>query len=164
MLKIRLRSAAFLLMVLCIFSACIPVAYADEITDEPAVEEVVEETPEASGDTGTEETETETSSEIETEATTEETGETETETAGEDTGETETETTTEETEETETGSTSESTDTGTTETEPTVVYIQVPAEDELPDDLYQSYVLGCLFFFVAVILFYFCYKLFAMFF
>ena len=36
--------------------------------------------------------------------------------------------------------------------------------DEIPDDLYQAYVLGCLFFFVIVIVFYFSYKLFAMFF
>lgn len=36
--------------------------------------------------------------------------------------------------------------------------------DEIPDDLYQSYVLGCLFFFVIVIVFYFSYKLIAMFF
>lgn len=140
MLKICTRFVALWLTAFCFFAFCVPVAYADEITDEPAAgEEVVEETPEATEDTGTE-------------ATTEETGETETEATTEETGETETETTT------------ENTGTGATESEPTVVYIQVPAEDELPDDLYQSYVLGCLFFFVAVILFYFCYKLFAMFF
>lgn len=39
-----------------------------------------------------------------------------------------------------------------------------PVIDEIPDDLYQSYVLGCLFFFVIVIVFYFGYKFFAMFF
>ena len=39
-----------------------------------------------------------------------------------------------------------------------------PVIDEIPDDLYQAYVLGCLFFFVIVIVFYFSYKLFAMFF
>lgn len=140
MLKICTRFAALWLTAFCFFAFCVPVAYADEITDEPTpAEEVVEETPEATEDTSTE-------------TTTEETGETETEATGEKTGDTETETTT------------ENTDTGTTESESTVVYIQVPAEDELPDDLYQSYVLGCLFFFVVVILFYFAYKLFAMFF
>lgn len=39
-----------------------------------------------------------------------------------------------------------------------------PSVDQIPDDLYQSYVLGCLFFFVAVILFYFAYKFLKMFF
>lgn len=39
-----------------------------------------------------------------------------------------------------------------------------PVIDEIPDDVYQSYVLGCLFFFVIVVVFYFGYKFFAMFF
>lgn len=41
------------------------------------------------------------------------------------------------------------------------------AEEEvaaIPDDLYKSYVLGCLFFFVIVTVVYFSYKFFAMFF
>lgn len=136
MLKISMRFVALWLTAFCFFTFCVPVAYADEITDEPAAgEEVVEETPEATEDTGTE-------------------------TTTEETGETETEPTTEETEETG----EETTSSGSSSSEPTVVYIQVPAEDELPDDLYQSYVLGCLFFFVVVIVFYFSYKLFAMFF
>ena len=37
-------------------------------------------------------------------------------------------------------------------------------EGEITDAQYKSYVLGCLFFFVAVILFYFCYKFLRMFF
>lgn len=36
--------------------------------------------------------------------------------------------------------------------------------DDIPDDTYQAYVLGCLFFFVVVILFYFAYKFLKMFF
>lgn len=149
-------------MAFCVFMTFVPVAYADEITDEPiTVEEVVEETPE---DTETETTAEETG-DTEIETTTEETGETETETTGEETGETETETTTEETEDTGEETTSSGSSSGeTTSSEPTVVYIQVPAEDELPDDLYQSYVLGFLAFFVVVVIFYFGYKFIAMFF
>lgn len=109
MLKIRLRSVSFLLMALCIFSVSIPVAYADEITDEPAAEiEVISDSAEESSEAA-DETET-------------------------------TEESTEETEEAE------------------------PVEGEITDAQYKAYVLGCLFFFVAVTLFYFSYKLFAMFF
>lgn len=59
------------------------------------------------------------------------------------------------------------------DTEPAVIDAEVieefteetaPVIDEIPDDVYQSYVLGCLFFFVIVIVFYFGYKFFAMFF
>ena len=57
--------------------------------------------------------------------------------------------------------------------EPEVVTVEVieevveetePVIDEIPDDVYQSYVLGCRFVFVAIIVFYFGYKFFAMFF
>lgn len=88
--KVLLRPVLLLLMVLCIFSACVPVAHADEITDEPVASEAV------------------VVSEV--------------------------------TEETES------------------------VEGEITDAQFKAYVLGCLFFFVVVILFYFSYKLFAMFF
>ena len=45
-----------------------------------------------------------------------------------------------------------------------IVYVEVPAVDELPDDEYQAYMLGCMVFFVAVVLFYFSYKFIKMFF
>lgn len=88
--KVLLRPVLLLFMVLCIFSACVPVAHADKITDEPAASEsiVVSEL--------LEETES--------------------------------------------------------------------VEGEITDAQYKAYVLGCLSFFVAVILFYFSYKFLRMFF
>lgn len=94
--KVLLRPVLLLLMVLCIFSTCVPVAHADEITDEPAASESVVVSELLEEMEATEETES--------------------------------------------------------------------VEGEITDAQYKAYVLGCLSFFVAVILFYFSYKFLRMFF
>ena len=98
MFKLTLRFAALWFMALCLFTACVPLAFAADTGDSSAIESAV--ISDLTGDS--------------------------------------------------------SAASGSADVE--------LVEGEITDAQFKSYVLGCLFFFVVVILFYFAYKLFAMFF